>query len=184
MCSARVAPMTGALQSLPGFARRRCSRALQSGRGLAWQANAAIRNPGWRRRTMVARCAASRSICWSRMWRAPSPSPARCWRQRVIYADPDFAVLRHGAGPEWMLHADHTYGSHPLLGLTGDGALRGPGRRAAPARSRSRPGGGDGGKAGLHGSGRSRGQAPWLARILCRRSRRLCLGSGSAARRE
>src|SRR5271170_4580576 len=45
----------------------------------------------------------------------------------VIYADADFAVLRHGAGPEWMLHADHTYGSHPLLGLTGDGALRGPG---------------------------------------------------------
>lgn len=45
----------------------------------------------------------------------------------VIYADPDFAVLRHGKGVEWMLHADHTYGSHPLLGLTGDGALRGPG---------------------------------------------------------
>ena len=45
----------------------------------------------------------------------------------VIYADADFAVLRHGAGPEWMLHADHTYGSHPLLGLTGDGALRGAG---------------------------------------------------------
>jgi catechol 2,3-dioxygenase-like lactoylglutathione lyase family enzyme len=46
---------------------------------------------------------------------------------KVIYADPDFAVLRHGNGPEWMLHADHTYGGHPLLGLTGDGALRGAG---------------------------------------------------------
>jgi catechol 2,3-dioxygenase-like lactoylglutathione lyase family enzyme len=46
---------------------------------------------------------------------------------QVIYADPDFAVLRHGSGPEWMVHADHTYGSHPLLGLTGDGALRGAG---------------------------------------------------------
>lgn len=45
----------------------------------------------------------------------------------VIYADADFAVLRHGSGPEWMLHADHTYADHPLLGLTGDGALRGPG---------------------------------------------------------
>jgi catechol 2,3-dioxygenase-like lactoylglutathione lyase family enzyme len=45
----------------------------------------------------------------------------------VIYADPDFAVLRHGSGPEWMLHADHTYASHPLLALTGDGALRGAG---------------------------------------------------------
>jgi len=46
---------------------------------------------------------------------------------QVIYADTDFAVLRHGSGPQWMLHADHTYGSHPLLGLTGDGALRGVG---------------------------------------------------------
>jgi len=45
----------------------------------------------------------------------------------VVYADPDFAVLRRGEGAEWMLHADHTYGSHPLLALTGDGALRGPG---------------------------------------------------------
>jgi uncharacterized glyoxalase superfamily protein PhnB len=26
-----------------------------------------------------------------------------------------------------MLHADHTYGDHPLLALTGDGALRGAG---------------------------------------------------------
>src|SRR5258706_16471779 len=33
---------------------------------------------------------------------------------QVIHADPDFAVLRHGIGPEWMVHADHTYGSHPL----------------------------------------------------------------------
>jgi uncharacterized glyoxalase superfamily protein PhnB len=52
-----------------------------------------------------------------------------------IYADADFAVLRWrapdaapGAAPaEWMLHADHTYGSHPLLALTGDGAVRGAG---------------------------------------------------------
>ena len=34
----------------------------------------------------------------------------------VIYADPDFAVLRHGEA-EWMLHADHTYEDHPLIGL-------------------------------------------------------------------
>jgi uncharacterized glyoxalase superfamily protein PhnB len=26
-----------------------------------------------------------------------------------------------------MLHADHTYGGHPLLALTGDGAVRGAG---------------------------------------------------------
>jgi catechol 2,3-dioxygenase-like lactoylglutathione lyase family enzyme len=44
----------------------------------------------------------------------------------VVYADADFAVLRRGAG-EWMLHADHTYSTHPLLSLTGDGALRGVG---------------------------------------------------------
>ncbi|GAB5467322.1 MAG: hypothetical protein Kilf2KO_03520 [Rhodospirillales bacterium] len=43
-----------------------------------------------------------------------------------VYSDPDFAVLRYG-GAEWMLHADHTYASHPLLGLVGDGALRGVG---------------------------------------------------------
>ncbi|MGH6946332.1 MAG: hypothetical protein ACREDZ_03310 [Kiloniellales bacterium] len=43
-----------------------------------------------------------------------------------VYADADFAVLRHG-GHLWMLHADHSYASHPLLGLTGDGAIRGAG---------------------------------------------------------
>jgi catechol 2,3-dioxygenase-like lactoylglutathione lyase family enzyme len=52
----------------------------------------------------------------------------------LVYADADFAVLRWRApdapesvASEWMLHADHTYGSHPLLGLTGDGAIRGAG---------------------------------------------------------
>jgi catechol 2,3-dioxygenase-like lactoylglutathione lyase family enzyme len=44
----------------------------------------------------------------------------------LVHADGDFAVLRHG-GHEWMLHADHTYHSHPLLALTGDGAIRGAG---------------------------------------------------------
>lgn len=44
----------------------------------------------------------------------------------LVYADADFAVLGHG-GHEWMLHGDHTYGEHPLLALTGDGALRGAG---------------------------------------------------------
>ncbi len=33
----------------------------------------------------------------------------------VVYADPDFAVLRRG-DIEWMLHADHTYSDHPLHG--------------------------------------------------------------------
>jgi len=48
----------------------------------------------------------------------------------VVYSDADFAVLRRSLtdGPaEWMLHADHTYGEHPLLALTGDNALRGVG---------------------------------------------------------
>ena len=51
-----------------------------------------------------------------------------------VYADADFAVMRwrapgaaEAATSEWMLHADHTYGSHPLLGLTGDGVIRGAG---------------------------------------------------------
>jgi len=44
----------------------------------------------------------------------------------LVYGDADFAVLRRD-GAEWMLHADHTYSSHPLLALTGDGALRGAG---------------------------------------------------------
>ena len=35
----------------------------------------------------------------------------------VIYHDPDFAVLR-GYGAEWILHADHTYDTHPLLAPT------------------------------------------------------------------
>jgi catechol 2,3-dioxygenase-like lactoylglutathione lyase family enzyme len=44
----------------------------------------------------------------------------------LVYGDADFAVLRRDWA-EWMLHADHTYSSHPLLALTGDGALRGAG---------------------------------------------------------
>lgn len=36
----------------------------------------------------------------------------------VVYADPDFAVLR-AQGGEWMLHADHTYRDHPLNGSLG-----------------------------------------------------------------
>jgi catechol 2,3-dioxygenase-like lactoylglutathione lyase family enzyme len=49
---------------------------------------------------------------------------------RTVYEDADFAVLRHEtarAAAEWMLHADHTYSNNPLLGLTGDNAIRGAG---------------------------------------------------------
>jgi catechol 2,3-dioxygenase-like lactoylglutathione lyase family enzyme len=48
----------------------------------------------------------------------------------LVHGDADFAVLRlaaKGQVAEWMLHADHTYGDHPLLAMTGDGALRGAG---------------------------------------------------------
>jgi catechol 2,3-dioxygenase-like lactoylglutathione lyase family enzyme len=49
----------------------------------------------------------------------------------MVYQDSDVAVVRHrdatGRAVEWMLHADHAYAAHPLLGLTGDGALRGAG---------------------------------------------------------
>ncbi|MDX1400436.1 MAG: VOC family protein [Kiloniellales bacterium] len=37
-----------------------------------------------------------------------------------------FAVLSY-QGCQWMLHEDSTYHSNPLLGLTGDGAIRGIG---------------------------------------------------------
>ncbi len=64
----------------------------------------------------------------------------------LVYQDQDFAVLAYG-GHQWMLHADHTYGEHPLLALTGDGAIRGAGAElrlygvdpdAAEARARAR----------------------------------------------
>ena len=64
----------------------------------------------------------------------------------LVYQDQDFAVLTYG-GHQWMLHADHTYGEHPLLALTGDGAIRGAGAElrlygvdpdAAEARARAR----------------------------------------------
>jgi catechol 2,3-dioxygenase-like lactoylglutathione lyase family enzyme len=64
----------------------------------------------------------------------------------LVYADSDFAVLSH-RGHQWMLHADHTYGEHPLLSLTGDGAIRGAGAElrlygldpdGAEARARAR----------------------------------------------
>ncbi|MDP6707841.1 MAG: VOC family protein [Alphaproteobacteria bacterium] len=63
-----------------------------------------------------------------------------------VYSNPDFAILRH-EGMEFMLHADGTYHSNPLLGLTGDGAVRGVGVElrlygidpdAAAARARAR----------------------------------------------
>ncbi len=55
----------------------------------------------------------------------------------LVHADADFAVLRYGSqeegseqeagGQDVILHADRTYAEHPLLALTGDGALRGVG---------------------------------------------------------
>ena len=74
----------------------------------------------------------------------------------LVYADADFAVRRYGnragggqegGGQDVILHADHTYADHPLLALTGDGALRGAGVElrlygidpdAAEARARTR----------------------------------------------
>ena len=45
---------------------------------------------------------------------------------RVIYHDPDIAVLR-GQGAEWMLHADHTYDAHSLYDSLVSGRPRGVG---------------------------------------------------------
>ncbi len=44
----------------------------------------------------------------------------------VVYSDPDFAVCRHGEA-EWMLHADHTYDTHPLHDLVREARIRGAG---------------------------------------------------------
>jgi catechol 2,3-dioxygenase-like lactoylglutathione lyase family enzyme len=44
----------------------------------------------------------------------------------ATYADEDFAVLRL-YGSEWMLHADHTYGSNPLSGVISGVEARGAG---------------------------------------------------------
>lgn len=44
----------------------------------------------------------------------------------VVYADPDFAVLRRD-GAQWMLHADHTYRDHPLHGSLSADSARGIG---------------------------------------------------------
>jgi hypothetical protein len=64
----------------------------------------------------------------------------------AVYADPDFAVMR-AQGAEWILHADHTYYSHPLHGSLAEGAHRGVGVElrlhnmdpdAAEARARAR----------------------------------------------
>lgn len=49
----------------------------------------------------------------------------------VVRADQDFAVLRHRVDgrvlAEWMLHADGTYHSNPLLGLLPENGVRGAG---------------------------------------------------------
>ena len=50
-----------------------------------------------------------------------------------VYSNPDFAIMAH-AGEEFMLHADSTYHSNPLLSLTGDGTVRGIGVDACCAR--------------------------------------------------
>jgi len=43
-----------------------------------------------------------------------------------VYADPDFAVYR-GYDAMWLLHADHTYSDHPLIGSLNDDLMRGVG---------------------------------------------------------
>lgn len=44
----------------------------------------------------------------------------------VVYADDDFAVLQ-ACGGEWMLHADHCYERHPIVGLLAEVSVRGAG---------------------------------------------------------
>ena len=45
---------------------------------------------------------------------------------RVVYHDPDIAVLKHDAA-EWMLHADHTYDANALYPVLTSDAPRGAG---------------------------------------------------------
>lgn len=44
----------------------------------------------------------------------------------VVYEDEDFAIVKYH-DQEFMLHSDASYSENPLLGLTGDGVLRGAG---------------------------------------------------------
>lgn len=44
----------------------------------------------------------------------------------TVYADPDFAVLTRN-GANWILHADHTYDKHPLVGFVSNLEGRGAG---------------------------------------------------------
>ena len=44
----------------------------------------------------------------------------------VLHEDEDLLILR-GFGSNWMVHADHTYDQHPLLGDTHSAARRGAG---------------------------------------------------------
>ena len=44
----------------------------------------------------------------------------------VVHSDPDFACLRFGRA-EWLLHADHTYSDHPLIGSLRETEVRGIG---------------------------------------------------------
>ena len=44
----------------------------------------------------------------------------------IVYSDIDFAVIQ-ACGNEWMLHADHTYDSHPMAGVVEDVPARGCG---------------------------------------------------------
>lgn len=44
----------------------------------------------------------------------------------VLHEDEDLLILR-GYGSHWMVHADHTYDQHPLLGDTRGASRRGAG---------------------------------------------------------
>ena len=105
----------------------------------------------------------------------------------VVYRDEDIAVLRHldadGRAHEWMLHADHSFSDHPLLELTGDGALRGVGIElrlydhdpdAAEARAN--------GARRLRPRSKRR-QTPRPSRMLFGGPGRLCLGASKGHRR-
>lgn len=45
---------------------------------------------------------------------------------KLVYSDPDIAVLRY-ENAEWMLHADHTYDTHPMHAALAKAPTRGLG---------------------------------------------------------
>ncbi|MER9843256.1 VOC family protein [Mesorhizobium australicum] len=101
---------------------------------------------------------------------------------RIVYADEDFAAIEL-LGSVFMLHADHSYLDNPMTGSIAGAETRGAGieLRLHGAEPDAIEGGGAG--AWPHRAGRRDRQAAWSARVLYRRTGRICVRAECAARR-